>query len=56
MIFTSCMIIATILCILEGAGAINIGWFWATFAYWFWIPAIIIFLLICYVDHKILGD
>lgn len=56
MIFTTCMIIGTIFCILEGVGAINLGWFWATFPYWFWLPAIILVLLIAFVDSKIFGD
>lgn len=41
------IITGIILCILQGVGTINIGWFWATFPFWI-VPAtsIAIFLVI----------
>lgn len=33
------IIVGIILCILQGTGVINIGWFWATFPFWI-CPAI----------------
>lgn len=28
------IIVGTVLCILQGIGTIDIGWFWATFPFW----------------------
>ena len=33
------IIVGIILCILQGVGTINIGWFWASFAFWI-VPAV----------------
>ena len=32
------IIVGIVLCILQGVGTINIGWFWATFPFWI-VPA-----------------
>lgn len=47
----SCLSLSTIgiitgivLCILQGVGTINVGWFWATFPFWI-VPAVYIALL-----------
>ena len=39
---------AITLTILQGASVIDIGWFWATFAFWAWVPIniIVVFILI----------
>ena len=50
------IITGIILCILQGVGVIDIGWFWATFP--FWIPIaldIAVFLLICLVVIILVG-
>lgn len=41
------IITGIVLCILQGVGTINIGWFWATFPFWI-VPAIdvVIFIII----------
>lgn len=39
------IVIGVILTILQGVGAIDIGWFWATFAFWI-VPAVALFLVI----------
>lgn len=31
------IITGIVLCILQGVGTINIGWFWATFPFWIWL-------------------
>ena len=33
------IITGIVLCILQGVGTINIGWFWATFPFWI-VPAV----------------
>ena len=43
------IIVGIILCILQGTGTINIGWFWATFPFWIVLAvdvAIVILILI----------
>ena len=41
------IIVGIILCVLQGVGTINIGWFWATFPFWI-VPAVsLALLLIC---------
>lgn len=37
------IITGIVLCILQGIGTINIGWFWATFP--FWIPFAVDFVI-----------
>lgn len=37
--FLAGIITGIVLCILQGTGNINIGWFWATFPFWI-VPAI----------------
>ena len=41
------IVVGIVLCILQGVGVINIGWFWATFPFWI-CPAVgvSLFLLI----------
>ena len=45
------IIVGIVLCILQGIGTIDIGWFWATFPFWI-VPAagIAIILLIILVS------
>lgn len=43
------VIVGIILCVLQGVGAINIGWFWATFPLWICPAVSLAFLLICVV-------
>lgn len=45
------MMVGLVLCILQGANAVNIGWFWATFPFWVWAPIDISLLVLKeYVD------
>ena len=47
------IITGTVLCILQGCGVIDIGWFWATFP--FWIPlaldaaVVLIAIFVCFI-------
>lgn len=47
------VVVGTVLCILQGTGVIDIGWFWATFPFWILIAVdaviITIVLLIIFI-------
>ncbi len=47
--FLVAVITGTVLCILQGVGAIDIGWFWATFPFWAVPAATIAILFILFV-------
>lgn len=42
------IIVGIILCILQGIGTINIGWFWATFPFWI-CPAVGLSVILLFV-------
>lgn len=39
------IITGIVLCVLQGVGTINIGWFWATFPFWI-VPAVELAIII----------
>ena len=55
------IIIGVILCVLQGCGVIDIGWFWATFPFWIpialsvvlWGFAVVIALILVLIERTI---
>lgn len=39
------VIVGVVLCVLQGIGKIDIGWFWATFSFWI-VPAVSVSIVI----------